>query len=142
MLRAEYRVPPKARLRASLRPRTERARQALSGERETILRLAQLADLAFDGKRATVGAHAVLVDGSEVFVALEGEIDVQRECSRLAGELARLDRQLSGLEAKLANQDFIARAPSEVVAKEREKERGWRDQRQALADKLKSLGCS
>ena len=142
MLRAEYRVPPKARLRASLRPRTERARQALSGERETILRLAQLADLAFDGKRATVGAHAVLVDGSEVFVALEGEIDVQRECSRLAGELARLDRQLSGLEAKLANQNFIARAPSEVVAKEREKERGWRDQRQALADKLKSLGCS
>ena len=142
MLRAEYRVPPKARLRASLRPRTERARQALSGERETILRLAQLADLAFDGKRATVGAHAVLVDGSEVFVALEGEIDVQRECSRLASELARLDRQLSGLEAKLANQDFIARAPSEVVAKEREKERGWRDQRQALADKLKSLGCS
>ena len=142
MLRAEYRVPPKARLPASLRPRTERARRALSGERETILRLAQLADLAFDGKRATVGAHAVLVDGSEVFVALEGEIDVQRECSRLAGELARLDRQLSGLEAKLANQDFIARAPSEVVAKEREKERGWRDQRQALADKLKSLGCS
>src|SRR5437870_3222224 len=142
MLRAEYRVPPKARLRASLRPRTERARQALSGERETILRLAQLADLAFHGKGATVGADAVLVDGIEVFVALEGEIDVQRECSRLAGELARLDRQLSGLEAKLANQDFIARAPSEVVAKEREKERGWRDQRQALADKLKSLGCS
>ncbi len=142
MLRAEYRVPPKARLRASLRPRTERARHALSGEHETILRLAQLSDLAFDGKRATVGAHAVLADGSEVFVALEGEIDVQRECSRLAGELARLDRQLSGLEAKLANQNFIARAPSEVIAKEREKERGWRDQRQALADKLKSLGCS
>ena len=118
------------------------ARRSGRARSETILRLAQLADLAFDGKRATVGAHAVLVDGSEVFVALEGEIDVQRECSRLAGELARLDRQLSGLEAKLANQDFIARAPSEVVAKEREKERGWRDQRQALADKLKSLGCS
>ena len=142
MLRAEYRVPPKARLRASLWPRTERARQALSGERETILRLAQLSELAFDGKRATVGAHAVLADGSEVFVALEGEIDVQRECGRLSGELARLDRQLSGLEAKLANQNFIARAPGEVVAREREKERGWRDQRQALADKLKSLGCS
>src|SRR5216117_2128867 len=96
MLRAEYRVSPKVLLHASVRPKSERARQALSGERETILRLAQLADLAFDGKRATVGAHAVLVDGSEVFVALEGEIDVQRECSRLAGELARLERQLSG----------------------------------------------
>src|SRR6266487_1336811 len=135
MLRADYRVAPKAQLRASLQPRSERVRHALSGERETILRLAQLSELAFDGERAAVGAHAVLADGSEVFLALEGEIDVQRECRRLAGELARLDRQLSGLEAKLANQNFIARAPSEVVAKEREKERGWRDQRQALADK-------
>src|SRR5438093_2289371 len=70
MLRAEYRVPPKARLRASLRPPTERARQALSGEREAILRPPQLSELAFDGPRATVGAHAVLMDGSEVFLAL------------------------------------------------------------------------
>ena len=117
-------------------------RHALSGERETILRLAQLSELTLDGERAAVGAHAVLADGSEVFLALEGEIDVQRECRRLAGELARLDRQLSGLEAKLANPDFTARAPGEVVAKEREKEKAWRDQRRVLADKLRSLGCS
>src|SRR6266540_3987714 len=142
MLRAEYRVPPKARLQASVQPRSEPARQALAGERETILRLAQLSELAFDGKRAGVGAHAVLADGSEVFVALEGEIDVQQECRRLAGELARLEQQLSGLAAKLTNHNFVARAPAEVVAKEREKERAWRDQRQALAGKLKSLGCS
>jgi valyl-tRNA synthetase len=142
MLRAEYRVSPKARLQASVRPRSEQARHALAGERDTILRLAQLSDLAFDGQRIGVGAHAVLQDGSEVFVALEGAIDVQQECRRLAGELTRLDQQLAGLDAKLANQNFVARAPAEVVAKEREKERAWRDQRHTLADKLKSLGCS
>ena len=142
MLRAEYRVPPKARLEASVRPKSEQARRALAGEQETILRLAQLSALAFDGHRATVGAHAVLADGSDVFVALEGEIDVQQECRRLSSELTRLDQQLAGLAAKLTNQNFVARAPAEVVAKEREKERAWRDQRQALADKLKSLGCS
>ncbi|HEU5262009.1 MAG TPA: valine--tRNA ligase [Gemmatimonadales bacterium] len=142
MLRAEYRVPPKARLRAAVRPKTEQVRRALAGERDTILRLAQLAELAFDGQRAVVGAHAVLADGSDVFVALEGEIDLQQECRRLADELTRVERQLSGLAAKLTNRNFVARAPAEVVAKEREKERAWRDQRQALADKLKSLGCS
>jgi len=142
MLRAEYRVPPKARLQASVRPKSDRARRALAGERDTILRLAQLSELAFDGARADVGAHAVLADGSDLFVALEGEIDVQQECRRLSGELARLDQQLSALGTKLTNQNFVARAPAEVVAREREKERAWRDQRQALADKLKSLGCS
>jgi len=77
-----------------------------------------------------------------VFVALADAIDVQQECRRLSGELTRLEQQLTGLAAKLHNEQFVARAPAEVVAKEREKERAWRDQRQALADKLKSLGCS
>jgi len=142
-IRAEYRVSPKARLGATVTTKTDVARRALAGERETITRLAQLADLGFDGKLASgVGAHAVLADGSEVFVALADAIDVQQECRRLAGELARLDRQLAGLAAKLTNQNFVARAPAEVVAGERAKERAWHDQRQALAAKLQSLGCS
>src|SRR5207248_11462596 len=88
------------------------------------------------------GAHAVLADGSEVFVALADAIDVRQECRRLSGELTRLEQQLAALDAKLGNKNFVARAPAEGVAKEREKERAWRDQRQALADKLRSLGCS
>src|SRR5213592_447961 len=104
MLRAEYRVPPKARLAASVQPKSERVRRALAGERETILRLAQLSELTFDGTHSSVGAHAVLADGSDVFVALEGEIDVQQECRRLSSDLSRLDQQLTGLAAKLTNQ--------------------------------------
>ncbi len=141
-IRAEYRIPPKARLEAALAAKAEDARKAFQGERETIIRLAQLAELAFDGQGRGAGAHAVLADGSEVFVALSDAIDVQQECRRLSGELTRLEQQLAGLAAKLTNQQFVARAPAEVVAKEREKERAWHDQRQVLADKLKSLGCS
>src|SRR5881296_232151 len=142
-IRAEYRVSPKARLAASVTPKTAEGRRAFEGERETIVRLGQLEALGFDGRRAAkAGAHAVLADGSEVFVALSEAIDVQQECRRLSGELTRLEQQLAGLAAKLTNQQFVARAPAEVVAKEREKERAWHDQRQVLADKLKSLGCS
>ncbi len=142
-IRAEYRLSPKARPGAAVTSKTDAARRAFEGERETIARLGQLGELGFDGRAARVaGAHAVLADGSEVFVALADAIDVQQECRRLSTELNRLDQQLSGLAVKLTNQNFVARAPAEVVAKEREKERAWRDQRQALADKLRSLGCS
>src|SRR5438128_7470204 len=142
-IRADYRVNPKTRLAATVTPKTAEGRGAFEGERETILRLGQLETLGFDGRRAAqAGAHAVLADGSEVFVALSDAIDVQQECRRLSGELTRLEQQLAGLAAKLTNQQFVARAPAEVVAKEREKERAWHDQRQVLADKLKSLGCS
>src|SRR5881396_43150 len=141
-IRAEYKVPPKTRLRASITARGRDNRKVFEAESETIRRLAQLEELSFDGGSKRVGAYAVFGDGSEVYVALEGAIDLQQECRRLSGELTRLEQQLVGLAAKLTNQQFVARAPAEVVAKEREKERAWHDQRQVLADKLKSLGCS
>ena len=142
IIRAEYKVPPKARLRASIKPRGRDRRSVFEAESDTIKRLAQVEELTFDGGTKGPVAYAVFGDGSEVSVALEGAIDVQQECRRLSGELTRLDQQLSTLGTKLTNQNFVARAPAEVVAREREKERAWRDQRHALADKLRSLGCS
>ncbi len=141
-IRAEYRVAPKTRLRATIVLRGNDKAATFDGERDTIVRLAQLESLALDGVPQGVGAHAIFGDGSEVVVALEGTIDVQQECRRLSDELGRLDNQLKGLAARLTNESFVSRAPQDVVAKEREKEKAWRDQRDVLAGKLKSLGCS
>ncbi len=142
-IRAEYRVPPKTRLTATIAPRTADGRDAFEAERDTILRLAQLGELTLNGAAGgTGGAHAVLADGSEVAVTLAGAIDVQQECRKLSDELERLDRQLAGLAAKLANANFVSRAPADVVAREREKEQTWRAQRDVLAGKLSALGCS
>src|SRR5205807_1927313 len=142
IIRAEYKVPPRTRLRASIKPRGRDRRSVFEAESETIKRLAQVEELTFDGGMKGPVAYAVFGDGSEVFVALEGAIDVQQECKRLSGEVTRLDGQLAALAARLTNRDFVARAPADVVAREREKERAWQDQRRALADKLKVLGCS
>ena len=84
----------------------------------------------------------MLGDGTEVFVALEGAIDLGQECRRLSAERERIDQLLKGLTTKLSNENFVARAPADVVAKEREKEREWRLQRDVLDGKLKSLDCS
>src|SRR2546422_2640238 len=140
-IRAEYRIPPRTRVRAAIVARGGDRTEAFAGERETILRLAQLEELSLDGAPVGVGAHAVFGDGSEVVVALAGAIDVQQECRRLTGELQRLDGQLAGLAARLTNEHFVSRAPTEVVAREREKERVWREQRSVLAGKLTALGC-
>src|SRR2546422_1467365 len=64
-IRAEYRVSPKARLAATVTPKTAEGRRAFEGERETIVRLGQLEALGVDGRKAAkAGAHAVLADGS------------------------------------------------------------------------------
>src|SRR6266550_5532612 len=141
-IRAEYRVSPKTKLQATIVLRGNDKAATFDGERDTIVRLAQLESLALDGVPQGVGAHAVFGDGSEVVVALEGAVDVRNECRRLSEEKDRLEKQLAGLAARLTNQSFVSRAPQDVVAKEREKEKAWRDQRDVLAGKLKSLGCS
>jgi len=87
-------------------------------------------------------AQAVLPDGSAAAVALGDVIDVARECARVQSELDRLDGQLAALAAKLANPGFTGRAPADVVAREREKERQWTEKRGALAAKLAALGCA
>src|SRR6266550_3686287 len=144
-IRAEYRVAPKIKLRATIVPRGKDQAATFEGEMETIVRLGNLDNLQILDNHAVpqgVGAHAVFGDGSEVVVALEGAVDVRNECRRLSEEKDRLEKQLEGLAARLTNQSFVSRAPQDVVAKEREKEKAWRDQRDVLAGKLKSLGCS
>jgi valyl-tRNA synthetase len=141
-IRAEYRVPPKTKLVATIVARGNDKAVTFEGERDTIVRLAALERLALDGVAQGAGAHAVFGDGSEVVVALEGLVDVKTECRRLSEEKERLEKQLQSLAARLTNDSFVSRAPQEVVAKEREKEKAWRDQRDVLAGKLKSLGCS
>ncbi len=140
-VRAEYGVAPGTDVRAFARPASAEALQALNAEQRTIERLAKLSHLTTEEPPDEVGAHQVLPDGSSVFVPLGDAIDVQQECERLSAELERMDKQLAGVAAKLANEQFITRAPAEVVEREREKERSWREQRETLADKLRALGC-
>ncbi|MBI3982211.1 MAG: valine--tRNA ligase [Gemmatimonadetes bacterium] len=141
-VRAEYGVPPSRPVRAFVRPGSAASLDAFTAERGTVERLAKIIDLRLDGGASSeAGAHAVLEDGTDVFVPLGDAIHVKQECERLRRELDRLEGQLEALAAKLANPQFASRAPAEVVARERAREQAWREQREILAAKLKSLGC-
>jgi valyl-tRNA synthetase len=54
----------------------------------------------------------------------------------------RLIRLVESQEKKLGNQQFVARAPSDVVERERQKLSTWREQREVLLRKRELLGCS
>ena len=140
-IRAGYRVPPGAEVHLVVQPSDRTALEAFNAEQRTIERLAKASDLRIGDAGAGVGAHGVLPDGSALFVGLGDAIDVRQECARIGTELDRLDTQLGRLAAKLTNEQFVTRAPAEVVAREREKERSWREQRDTLAAKRHALGC-
>ncbi len=129
-------------MRAYVTPSSHDVEEALTSEMETIRRLAKLEIVDLTGAEPEeAGGNAVLPNGSTVFVPLGDAIDVQKECNRLSAERDRLEAQLVKVNAKLSNDNFVGRAPADVVERERQKEKGWTEQRDALSGKLKSLGC-
>ena len=138
-IRADYGVKPAQAVATSIAAMPDGSRTVLTKEKGLLERLAKstLQTAPVTGP----AAHAVLRDGAELVVALGGAIDTEKECARLGEELARLDRQLETLRAKLANPGFLSRAPATVVALEKEKQESWTSKRAALAAKIEALSC-
>ncbi len=93
-----------------------------SGEEKRVARLAGLAGLTVHLAAATprLPQSAVKVGaGFEVRVPLAGVIDLAAETARIDKELGKVEADLTLLEKKLSNPSFVARAPAEVVAKDR-----------------------
>ncbi len=67
-----------------------------------------------DGRFATVNATGV-----KAFLDLEGLVEVERERDRLVGKARKAEAEVAKARGKLNNQGFVAKAPEEVVAEER-----------------------
>jgi valyl-tRNA synthetase len=147
-LRSEYNVPAPSKVSIRLTGAGSDLDAALAAEERALRRMCRVESVDRSGTSAAsgdaqaghLGAHAVLRSGADLFLPLVGIIDVEQERQRLSKELERIQGQLRGTEARLASEQFTARAPAEIVAKEREKADSLRDQRDRLSAKLQGLG--
>jgi valyl-tRNA synthetase len=140
-IRAEYNVAPGHPVRVLVAAGSAAAAGAFQAERSTIIRMARLSELTLGEIGSGSGAAAVLSDGTAAHVPLGDMVDLEKECGRLHGERARLDQLIQGQVTKLANEQFVSRAPAEVVNRERQKLADWKEQVEVLAGKLEGLGC-
>ena len=86
------------------------------------------------------GAASSVVDGQELFIPLEGLIDLSAERTRLQKEIERHERNLNGAKAKLSNEGFVAKAPQNVLDIEKEKVRSAEENLAKLRVNLEELG--
>ncbi len=86
------------------------------------------------------GEPSALVEGlGEIFVPLRGVVDPQEVRKRLDKDLAKVEKELSGVDAKLNRPDFIDRAPGDIVEKERAKASALRERQGTLQRHLAAL---
>ena len=137
-MRKEYGIPEGAEVEVVVTGAPPAFQATLDSEVSAVQRLARVGELTRGGERpGGTGSHGVLTNGTELFLPLEGLLDLERERKRLSGEIERLSNQLRGTEAKLGNGRFLEKAPEEVVTRERQKAASFREQMEKLQEKLK-----
>jgi len=119
-IRAEMNVPPGKIADLHIRITDEEMGRILEKYQDYFRSLAKIDKLIIgkDIKKPGLSASGV-ISGAELFLPLEGLINVEAEKKRLEKELAGLKGHLERLSKKLANPDFLKNAPAEVVDKEK-----------------------
>jgi valyl-tRNA synthetase len=117
----------------------------LQGEAETIARLARL-DLAkldieetLSAERRPEKAATLVIGNAEVVLPLAGLVDLESERKRLTSEAAQAEAEIARTEELLANEGFTARAPAQVVERERAKLAAARDRLAKLNERIGAL---
>ncbi len=78
------------------------------------------------------GSAQIVIGEATYCLPLEGVVDFAEERARLEKELKKLDGEIKRLEGKLGNAKFVANAPEEVVAEEKQKLAGYHEQRERV----------
>ncbi|NLD15793.1 MAG: valine--tRNA ligase [Gammaproteobacteria bacterium] len=130
-IRAEMNIGPGKPIPLYLANSSAEDRRRLQVNETTLSKLARLESISTlgAGQEAPMSATA-LVGDLQVLVPMAGLIDTTAELARLDKEIARLQGEIKRVAGKLGNEGFVAKAPAEVIEKERAKQAEYE---QALA---------
>ncbi len=118
-----------------------RSADCLEDEAHQIKRLASVNNLTIDpaAEKPQQALTAIIGDDIEVYLPLEGVIDLDAERTRLQKELSQVEAEIKRTEGKLNSEGFLKKAPAEVVAKERSRREEQEGRLQKLQQRLQEL---
>ena len=91
------------------------------------------------GLERPVKSVAALVGDIKLFVPLGDSVDIEQEKQRVKDKIAEIERYLKSVGKKLSNKDFVAKAPAEVVEKEKNKLVKFRQEADTLKENLEAI---
>jgi valyl-tRNA synthetase len=119
--RGEMNISPAKQIPVLLRSKNSDDKRRMDDNRQFLMSLAKLETLDWFDQGEPPMSATQLVGDMEVMVPMAGLIDKDAELKRLDKELERLQKEAGRLEGKLGNEKFTAKAPAEVVEKEKQK---------------------
>nr|WP_222532103.1 valine--tRNA ligase [Azospirillum sp. 412522] len=138
-MRSEMNVPPAAQIELKLKDPNAVTLKRLETHRDLILRMARLASVEpLQGEVPKSSVQAVL-DETTLVLPLEGIVDLDKEKARLSKEIDKLAGEIKKIDAKLSNEQFVAKAPEEVIEEQRDRREAADQARDKLQKALEML---
>ena len=138
-IRSSFTIPNSTKIRPHIKAAADQAK-LIQRHYSYIVSLANTSELIIGGEVARPELSATAILGEmEIYVPLEGVINVEVERTRLTRELKKIQEDVVRLETRLAQRDFLAKAPEDVIEKEQAKHQGLREREGKLVQALESI---
>jgi valyl-tRNA synthetase len=139
-IRGEMNIAPSVQIKAIVKVESEELGRHLEKTAGYVRTLARLSELRIGAKEQKPAAAATgVIKGAELYVPLEGILDLAQERDRLQKEIARISKDIDTFSRKLSNRDFVDKAPKAVVEKDTAKLAEFTAKREKLEQSLKLL---
>jgi valyl-tRNA synthetase len=138
-IRGEMNVPPAEQIEVILKLKAEEDEKRIQRNQLFIQNLAKIKKLAI-GREIGKPAFSAFaqVQGMEIFVPM-GRSRMEEEARRLQKEILKIEKEIAFVNKKLSNEQFLSRAPTEVVTQEREKASEYLILREKLEESLRKV---
>jgi valyl-tRNA synthetase len=139
-IRGEMTISPSKTLAAVVQTQDTKVIDLIDAHQDMIINLAKLSAFEVNQSAARPKSSATAVVGAAtLFVPLEGIIDFDLEARRLNKELNKLAKELTTVSKKLANRNFLDKAPQDVVEKVKAKHASLQEKQQKLEAHLNRI---
>ena len=137
-VRSEMSVPPSAELPVSIIGASAETANRVNIHESLVMRLARLSDIALTNE-VPPGALQIVVDEATAALPIGDFVNVEQEVARLNKEIQKIDSEIGKIKKKLGNDNFLAKAPPEVVEEQRERAADYEQSRTKFSEALERL---
>lgn len=139
-IRAEVDTPMSKQIQLMIKANTDEIAEQLEANRHYLDRFCNPSELIIDANlTAPDKAMSAVITGAELYLPLEGLIDIEEEIARLQKEREKWDSEVQLVQKKLSNDKFVNKAPEHIVQAERDKEQDYIDKRDKVDARIKEL---
>ncbi len=139
-LRTEFNIGLDKKPGVLINGKSKNSLKTIQDHQEIIQRFANLSEICYDVHEKPAKQVAIAVAGDlEIYLPLEGIIDLEVEKKRLTKQIDEIERELKAVKGRLENNAFVEKAPKDVIDGERKKQKDLEEKRERLKRHLASL---